>query len=141
MKYFVLTLVVFSAVVSNSHAQLEGFWVAVDHVDGLEKSIIEIYEQSGKYFGRVNKLLLNATVTHCTGCEGALKDQEITGMVIIKNLKITSRGGKGGRILDPTSGKWYSCYFELDGQDKVKMRGYLGMPAFGKSQFWYRKKD
>ena len=124
----------------TASAQLEGFWVAVDDQDGLEKSVVEIYEHDGKYFGRVHRLLPNATITHCTGCEGDEKDKEITGMVIIKDLRKTSKGGRGGTILDPASGKWYSCYLELIDENKVKMRGYLGMPTFGRSQFWYRKK-
>lgn len=140
MRFLLLTLLSITTLFSQANAQLSGFWVAVDDEDGLEKSVVEIYEQDGKYFGRVDTLLPDATVTHCTGCDGEEKDKDITGMVIIKDLKITDKGGKGGTILDPATGKWYSCYFELQGNDKVKMRGYLGMPAFGRSQYWYRKK-
>ncbi len=139
MRHFTLAFLFLCCAFSSASAQLEGFWVAVDDEDGLEKSVVEIYEQDGKYFGRVNRLLPDATITHCTGCEGSEKNKEITGMVIIKDLKKTSNGGKGGNILDPASGKWYSCNFELIGANKVKMRGYLGMPAFGRSQYWYRK--
>lgn len=140
MRHFTLAFMLLCCTLPPASGQLEGFWVAVDDEDGLEKSVVEIYEQDGKYFGRVNRLLPDATITHCTGCEGEEKDKAITGMVIIKDLKITSKGGKGGTILDPATGKWYSCYLELMGDNKVKMRGYLGMPAFGRSQFWYRKK-
>ena len=140
MRKFTLAFLLLGCAFMTASAQLEGFWVAVDDQDGLEKSVVEIYEHDGKYFGRVHRLLPNATITHCTGCEGDEKDKEITGMVIIKDLRKTSKGGRGGTILDPASGKWYSCYLELIDENKVKMRGYLGMPTFGRSQFWYRKK-
>lgn len=139
MKNILITGICLLATLTT-HAQLAGKWVAVDHEDGEEKSIVEIYEKNGKYEGRVFKLLPDATITHCTGCDGDLKNKSIEGMVIVTDLKKCDTGGKDGQILDPATGKWYSCYFELQGNDKVKMRGYLGMPTFGKSQYWYRQK-
>lgn len=140
MKNIVIPILLLMITSLQANAQIEGFWVAVDHEDGLEKSVVEIYEQNGKIFARVDHLLPGATVTHCTGCEGELKNKPLPGLIIIKDLNKTSKGGKGGSVLDPATGKWYSCYLELLDNGKLKMRGYLGMPAFGQSQIWYRKK-
>jgi uncharacterized protein (DUF2147 family) len=55
------------------------------------------------------------------------------GLVIIKGLK---KDGKVQRwkILDPTTGKLYKCFLALEGHDKLKVRGYIGVSLFGRTQ-------
>jgi uncharacterized protein (DUF2147 family) len=43
----------------------------------------------------------------------------------------------GGRLYDPVSGKTYSGMATSDG-DEVKLRGYVGISWFGKSEVWHR---
>ena len=61
-------------------------------------------------------------------------------MEILVDLVKTPEGGEDGEVLDPKSGKWYTCYMELVSQDKLKLRGYIGIPALGRTQYWYRVK-
>jgi len=44
---------------------------------------------------------------------------------------------KGGRILDPENGKTYKCRIKLV-DDVLEVRGYIGIPALGRTQKWYR---
>lgn len=122
-------------------AQLVGLWRTVGDIDKTEKSIIEIYEHEGKLFGKVIKLLPAATHTICEKCPGDLKGKPITGMVILRDLTQTNKGAENGRVLDPSSGKTYQCYIELEEADVLKLRGYIGSPAFGRTQYWYRVKS
>lgn len=67
---------IFSMFISlaSVHAQsIKGIWKSVDDADGREKSHIEIYEEGGKFKGKVIKLLPGATATHCNSCKGNLK--------------------------------------------------------------------
>ena len=118
--------------------QVTGFWKTFGMKDGKEKSIIEIYEHNGKLHGKVIELLPDATYRTCENCDGELKDRPIKGMIIIKDLIRTPDGGKDGTVLDPSNGNYYSCYIKLESNDKLKLRGYLGAPAFGKTQYWER---
>jgi uncharacterized protein (DUF2147 family) len=43
-------------------------------------------------------------------------------------------------VIDPGTGKIFSCSIELESQDKLKLRGYLGVPAVGKTSYWNRVK-
>jgi uncharacterized protein (DUF2147 family) len=43
----------------------------------------------------------------------------------------------GGRLYDPVSGKTYSGMATSEG-DEVKLRGYVGISWFGKSEVWHR---
>jgi uncharacterized protein (DUF2147 family) len=46
----------------------------------------------------------------------------------------------GGQILDPDNGKVYKSRLTLhdDGQ-RLEVRGYIGVPLFGRSQVWVRE--
>ena len=75
----------------------------------------------------------------CDKCEGDKKDKKIIGMQIVEGLskKGTNWEGKNG-ILDPAKGKIYTCKLWLEGNDVLKVRGYL--EPFYRTQTWYRVK-
>ncbi|MCB0468882.1 MAG: DUF2147 domain-containing protein, partial [Aequorivita sp.] len=43
-----------------------------------------------------------------------------------------------GTIMDPNNGKVYKCYIELDGPNKLDVRGYIGFSLLGRTQTWTR---
>jgi uncharacterized protein (DUF2147 family) len=125
----------------NINAQITGTWYNIDDEDGEPKSHISIYENDGKLEAKVIKLLPNATLKICSSCEGQNKDKPIEGMNILWNLKKVSKTEyEDGTILNPKNGKVYDCFISLEEQDKLKVRGYLGVSLFGKTQYWYRVK-
>ena len=46
----------------------------------------------------------------------------------------------GGKITDPKNGKTYNCKISFDGNNKLIVRGYIGISLFGRSQTWVRDK-
>ncbi len=117
-----------------------GIWKNLDDEDGKEKSHIEIYEQDGKLRGKVIKLLAAATITKCNKCDGANKGKNLVGMDILWDLKQSGKIWDGGKILDPKNGKVYDCKIEVAGMDKLKVRGYIGISMFGRTQTWFKVK-
>lgn len=118
------------------HAQnITGLWHTVDDETGEVKSIVEIYQQNDKYFGKVKQLLLKPADTLCTKCKGEDKDQPIVGMVILKDLEKKDELYTGGSILDPAKGKVYRSRAWLE-EGNLQVRGYLGL--FYRTQTWYR---
>ena len=139
MRFFFIATLLF--IFNSGFAQNPiGIWKTVDDTDGRAKSHIEIYENDGKLYGKVIKLLEAADIHFCEKCKGDKKDQPIEGMVLLEEMKEAGKSWKGGRILDPASGKSYKCLIELENEDKLKLRGYIGMPALGRTQYWYRVK-
>lgn len=131
----------FLALATTLSAQsVTGLWQNIDDEDGKPKSHIEISMVDGHLVGHVVKLLPAATLTHCQACKGDLKDAPIEGMKILWGMtpKKKNRKADGGRILDPKTGKDYKCKIELDGPDKLDVRGFIGSPIFGRTQSWYR---
>ena len=76
----------------------------------------------------------------CALCNGADKDKPVLGLTIIKGLSKDEEEYNGGKILDPKNGKLYKCSIILDGADKLKIRGYIGVSMFGRTQYWQRVK-
>jgi uncharacterized protein (DUF2147 family) len=119
-------------------SQVTGYWKTIDDRNGSEKSIMQIFEQDGKLHGKIIKLLSGATFTSCEKCPGDLKDKPLVGMVIIHDLIKTENGGIDGIVMDPKNGKTYDLYVELENPDRLKLRGYIGIPALGRTQYWTR---
>jgi uncharacterized protein (DUF2147 family) len=135
MRKIVLTIVFFTCIVFNAQ-EITGKWKTIDDKTGETKSIIEIYEKNGNYFGKVveifNKKKRDAL---CDKCEGSDKNKPVLGLVIIKNMKKNKNVFEDGTITDPENGKTYSCSI-TPMKNKLKVRGYLGVSLFGRSQTW-----
>lgn len=135
--FFVFTSINFSAA-----QDISGVWKTIDDETGEAKSQVTIYQEDGKYFGKVTKILnkdrLDAT---CEKCSDYRKDQPIQGMVIMNDLeKIDDSKYSNGKILDPNKGKVYDVTIVPVNEDELLLKG--GYKIFGKmvgrSQTWYR---
>lgn len=116
-----------------------GKWKTIDDVSGEAKSILEIYEEDGKVYGKVVEILnKDRQDALCQDCSGEDKDQPVLGLTIIKGLEKDDDEYNGGKILDPENGKLYKCYITLEGDDKLKVRGYIGFSLLGRTQYWHR---
>ena len=95
-----------------------GHWKTVDDETGKAKSIVEIYKEDGKVYGKIVELLDPPRPNPlCEECTGALKDAPIIGLQIIDGLSKDGDEYNDGRILDPNNGKTYKCYITLEDDD------------------------
>ncbi|TLM74765.1 DUF2147 domain-containing protein [Microbulbifer harenosus] len=136
-KLFLAVAAVFASLLLSTQlafADVVGRWKTIDDETGQPKSIVEIYEQGGKYYGRVVDLLTKPDDTVCDACPGALKGQKIVGMNVITDMVKKGDVYEGGKILDPAKGKVYDCKMWLEGGN-LMVRGYLGF--FYRTQTWY----
>ncbi len=133
-----LTLLFLSLHVSFAQSII-GKWKTIDDETGEAKSIVEIYEESGKIYGKVVEILNPAKRDGvCEKCGDHRKDKPVLGMEIINGLEKDADEYKGGKILDPEKGKEYKCKLWLDTDDKNKLyvRGYIAF--LYRTQNWYR---
>mgnify|MGYP003575398820 FL=1 len=142
MKNWMLTIGVFFFALTMQSQSVIGKWKTIDDETGEAKSIVEIYEKSGKIYGKVVDILREGHKKDiCVKCDGTEKNKPIMGMVIMNGLKKDGSEYNGGTILDPTSGKKYKCYIVLESPDKLKLRGYVGVSLMGRTQYWTRVKN
>jgi uncharacterized protein (DUF2147 family) len=74
--------------------------------------------------------------------EVSLRDRPLVGLQILTGLaRAPSADGvfADGSIYDPASGRTYRCQAQLDGPDRLELRGYVGIPLIGRTTRWVRE--
>ncbi len=141
MKKLFLTLIILAITTSINAQTIFGKWENRDEETNKVDSVIEVYEKNGKAFAKIIEITdKNRQDALCDKCSGKRKDNPILGMNILTGLKKDGDEWSGGKIIDPKNGKEYKCYIKLDNDNKLKIRGYIGFAAFGRTAYWYRKK-
>ncbi len=119
-----------------------GKWKTYDDETNKAKSIVVISMVDGKFQGVIESLFRDPGEDQdpkCDKCKDERKDQRVIGMKILWDLQKDDDEWSGGRILDPENGKDYKCYIKvMDGGRRLKVRGFLGVSLFGRTQYWQR---
>jgi uncharacterized protein (DUF2147 family) len=69
----------------------------------------------------------------------ALRSRKVTGLEILRGAKPARDGTwMSGSIYDPATGNTYACRLALDGGDRLRLRGYVGIPLLGRTTTWTR---
>jgi uncharacterized protein (DUF2147 family) len=122
-----------------SHAQtISGKWKTIDDETGDQRSIVEIFESGGRFYGRVIRIFPKPGENPdpvCESCEDddPRKGKKVIGMQILTGLELLKDQYANGDILDPENGKVYRCKLWLEGNDLI-VRGYWG--PFYRTQTW-----
>lgn len=139
MKKGILTLVlviITHLIYAQKSDDIKGVWLS-ENKDGK----VEVYEQNGKYFGKLiwlkNEFEKDGKTlrTDVNNPNESLRKQPLKGLVILKNLTFEDGYWVGGEIYDTKSGKTYSCKAKLEDK-KLILRGFVGVSLFGRSTTW-----
>ena len=68
-----------------------------------------------------------------------LRTRRLDGLTIMKGFQYDGDGRwSGGTVYDPNSGKTYKCTITQVDTNTLKMRGFIGISLFGRSETWTR---
>ncbi|MCB9321639.1 MAG: DUF2147 domain-containing protein [Lewinellaceae bacterium] len=141
MKRLLFSLLYLTCFITITNAQSGplGTWKTIDDATGEAKSYVEIYQDQGKYFGKVVKLLKSSPDKICTECTGKKKNQPLIGLVVIEDLEPYKDYWSNGTIMDPENGSEYRCsiWFEPGNSQELKVRGKHWTGLY-RTQTWYR---
>lgn len=123
-----------------------GYWKTIDDVTGQPKAILQVLKSNNQtLYGRILKTFPDkkqAALELCNKCKGERHNRPIVGMIILDSLKQNAGNSlewTGGQILDPKTGKSYHCSLKVvENGQKLSVRGYIGLPLFGRTQTWVR---
>ncbi|HTD97789.1 MAG TPA: DUF2147 domain-containing protein [Mucilaginibacter sp.] len=137
---YVLSCLILCSLSSNGFAQANQ--KQADQITGLywspkKDAKIEIYKKGEHYFGR-SIWVANPRKDNKNPNE-ALKTREVLGIELLTNFSYDDGVYNSGRIYDPESGKTYDCKMTLIGDD-LKVRGYIGISLFGRTEIFQRIK-
>jgi uncharacterized protein (DUF2147 family)/peptidoglycan/LPS O-acetylase OafA/YrhL len=71
----------------------------------------------------------------------ALRSRPVVGLEILRDLQASPDDPgewSGGEIYDPGSGHTYAVVVKMDGADRLRLRGYLGIRLLGRTTTWVR---
>lgn len=120
-----------------------GLWRAMGD-DGTEpEALIRITERDGIFEGRITHVFARPGVpadARCDLCSGSRKGLPVKGLAILTGMRRSADQYSGGEILDPESGETYRCTMSLSADGRqLKLRGFIGVALFGRSQVWFRE--
>lgn len=98
--------------------------------------------------GKVARVIANQSMSRPGDAMAADAQPAHEGMGILKDFlpsasDATPEGGRvttewRGRIFNRENGKTYDCLMSLGPAGELRLRAYVGLPLFGKTQVWQR---
>lgn len=145
---FFLSIFLFLNLYSQNEAdRLIGTYYVIEP-SSKEESKVEIYKNSsGQYDGKVI-WLKNPNKKDGTpkmdikNPDPKKRSTRGDKIVLLHHFKYDSKSKEwiDGTIYNPVEGKTYKCYLKFETTTKLKVRGYIGVPALGKSMYWTKIK-
>lgn len=146
LRFSVWLIIFFSTLplLASGPDDLEGLWVTED-----AKSVVCIEKENGRYRGRILALrfpvyrdgeqpgLDGQAKIDTENPDQKLRKRPIIGLEIMDDFSFAEKGKwEGGWIYDPDNGKTYRCQIHLKADGNLDVRGYVGIPLFGRTTLW-----
>ncbi|ACZ01498.1 DUF2147 domain-containing protein [Streptobacillus moniliformis] len=145
MKKIITFLFLLVATLSFSDSkEAFGVWITEPSSSG-NRVIVEIYEKDNKFHGRILQL------TDRFDSDGNLKkdvnnpdkskqSRTLEGIDFVSGFTYNESNStyENGTIYDPSNGKTYDSYMQLQKDGTLKVRGYIGISLIGRTQIWKR---
>ena len=138
-----LVMILFGIAAFAQEGRVLGYWLTEEG-----QSQIEIYKKGDyQYYGKIVWLDEpfeedGSAKLDDENPDRALRSRPLLGLEILKGFSYDASKGEwsGGTIYDPENGRTYSAYMRLDGNNTLRMRGYvMGMRFLGRSTHWTRE--
>ena len=143
MKKNILFLVITiwsNTLFAQTSQDILGIWLNEE-----EDAKIEVFIEDGKIFGKIVWLLNPKDENGDWRLDEKnpnenLRSRKILGLTVMHNLKWDedNKEWNSGKIYDAREGDTYSLYARLDGENILKLKGYIGFSLFGKTTSWTR---
>ncbi|WP_108866441.1 chalcone isomerase family protein [Aquimarina aquimarini] len=115
-----------------------GRWKTYDKKTGVALSIVQLYVIKKQVYGSIQRMMrISERDAVCYECQGADKNQNVEGLVIMKGLKLKGDRYINGKYTDIKTGEVSECQIWIDAEDKdILNMKYKG----GGSHVWKRVK-
>ena len=135
----IASLICFAAHSQNKADDIIGIWLT----GGKEPAKIQVYKSGEKFYGKIiwlkNPTKNGKQRVDANNPDKAKRSNPIIGLLMLTGFKFDGDDEwKSGDIYDPESGKTYSSYMYLKDKNTIKVRGYVGISLFGRTETWTR---
>lgn len=138
MRFAVLVFVLLPLSAASTMAGIEGRWLSGDG-DGWIEVTIEGDRLVGRIAGSPNDRPGGAPRYDELNPDPALRGRPLKGLTIMSGFRYDKDGRwVDGRIYDPNSGNTYKGTIRQVDANTLKLRGYVGISLFGRTETWTR---
>lgn len=134
-KIIVILSVIFClSTPSYAHAsEAEGLWLTEN-----KRSVIHIQECGNSICGKIHWIIDGGMQTDAKNPDTDKKKRPMCGLDILWDFKSSGKHWSSGKIYKADDGDIYSATITIKDANTLSLRGYLGIPLFGKTQTWTR---
>jgi len=141
VKGMAVTALLLLVSVAGVHAQVKADDIAgIWQTHGDKPARIQIYKVGTKYYGKIIFLQFptenGKPLMDKNNPDQAKQGQPVLGLEILNGFGFDKDEWNEGHIYDPESGKTYSCTLSLKDAHTLKVRGYVGISMFGRTEIW-----
>lgn len=142
MKIKIIHVLLIAFILQLSHSFAQSKTIEADKIIGIfwspkKDAKIEIYKKGDSYFGK--SIWVATAKKDIENPNVSLRKRDILGIILLSNFAYKDGEYSNGLIYDPESGKTYNCKMSLIGE-KLKVRGYIGISLFGRTEIFERIK-
>lgn len=139
MKYFLALLItIFSASYAMAQEATDptGLWLTEN-----KRSVIEIQKCPQGLCGNIHWIIEGGMQTDAKNPNEAKRNTPMCGLPILWGFKQNPKNVKvweSGKIYKADEGDVYNATVSVIDANKLYLRGYVGIPLLGKTQYWSR---
>lgn len=131
-----IVLLLLSVVASAAEDDIEGRWLSGDQSGWIQIRLLD-GKPVGFAAGSTDPAEAARTDEH--NPDAALRSRPLLGITILHGFTYAGdHVWKGGTIYDPNSGNTYKSTMTLLDRNTLKVRGFIGLSMFGRSDTWTR---
>ncbi|MDR1031444.1 MAG: DUF2147 domain-containing protein, partial [Treponema sp.] len=119
-RYCFIMVLFFMGIIWTNAQELEGLWLTTNG-----ESIVQIY--------KVNNVLYQGRLIWTADQSDEAKNYH-GSMVLIDFEQIDTTVFKG-QVNDPEKQRTYSCTITMKNENALDLRGYIGIPLFGRTEY------
>ncbi len=127
--------------VAQDAGKISGIWWNED-----KTTKIKVELKDGKYIGTIVYMIPEKYVNgqppkDDKNADLQLQKRSLIGLQILSGFEYDAKKKewKNGTIYDPASGKTYDCFARMEGNDLMKLKGFVaGIRMLGRTSEWYR---
>ena len=130
LALFLLTAKISSA---NASSPAEGFWLTENG-----RAVINTYECKRGLCGSIHWIIDGGMKIDEKNPDPEFKGQPLCNLVILWGFNKDGDDWEDGKIYKADDGDIYNATITVKDENTLALRGYVGVPLFGKTQTWSR---
>lgn len=111
----------------------EGYWLTEN-----ERAVIHTFECDQGLCGNIHWIIEGGMQYDVKNVDEAKRSTPMCGLQILWGFEKDGSDWDNGNIYKADDGDIYSANITLKDENTLSLRGYIGIPLFGKSQKWTR---